>query len=87
MTTGTDVNFGNLTCSIFSYLSSLPHVELRLGYEVRDIEKTEHDQWKMKIKHLDSGDKFYEVADFESLGAGGGALPLLEKADIQEGEG
>lgn len=75
VTTGSDVNFGNLTCSLFSHLCSLPHVELRLGYEVRDLEKTKHDQLKMKIKHLDSSDKFYEEADFVFLEAGEQTCP------------
>lgn len=87
MDIGTDVNYGNLTRVLFNHLTSLQGVNLYLSHEVRDLEKMDQNQWKLKIKNLSTHEKFYVECDFVFLGAGGGALPLLEKSDIEEGNG
>ncbi len=87
MDIGTDVNFGALTEILFDYLQRQNDVTLYVNHEVRDIEKQENGSWQLKIKNL-SEDNIIEVpADFVFIGAGGGALPLLEKSDIPEAEG
>ena len=87
MDLGTDVNFGSLTRDMFSYLKEQKNVSLYFNHEIRDLKKNKEDNWSVKVKDLESGDKRKRVAKFVFIGAGGGSLPLLEKSDIPEGKG
>jgi malate dehydrogenase (quinone) len=87
MDIGTDVNFGALTDAMIKYLESLKDVTLYLNHEVRDLEKQDNSEWKITVKNLISDDTIETKADFVFIGAGGGSLPLLQKADIEEAEG
>lgn len=87
MDIGTDVNFGTLTRVLFTHLMNLPNVELHLMHEVRDLEKQENGQWKVTVRDLVGDEKKEIDTDFVFIGAGGGTLPLLEKSDIEEGNG
>jgi malate dehydrogenase (quinone) len=87
METGTDINFGALTRALFEYLQGLDGVKLYLQTEVTDLEKIEDGSWNVKTKHESSHEKKLFNAGFVFIGAGGGALPLLEKSDIKEAEG
>ena len=87
MDMGTDINFGALTRSLFDYLKSLDGVQLNLSTSVTDLEKIEDGSWDVTFKNLKSDEKGIVNAGFVFIGAGGGALPLLEKSDIKEGEG
>jgi malate dehydrogenase (quinone) len=84
---GTDVNFGSLTRGIFDHLKGGHDVEVFLKHEVRKLKKTEEGLWEVKVKNLETREKRKLLAKFVFIGAGGGSLPLLEKADIPEGEG
>lgn len=86
MEEGTDVNFGALTRSIFKYLESLDGVSLHFNHEVRKLKKKD-DKWRIKITDLATGTKKRVFTPFVFIGAGGGSLLLLEKANIPEGEG
>lgn len=86
MHTGTDVNFGELTRDLFAQLSQHEDVTLHLNHEVRHLDK-EDDQWIVSAKDLESKKKYKIYAPFVFIGAGGGALPLLEKAHIPEAKG
>jgi len=86
MEIGTDVNFGSITRSMFSYLQSCESVHLHLGHHVDDIDKTK-DGWRLEMEKLDTGLKKEVTAKFVFIGAGGGALKLLEKTDIPQAEG
>jgi malate dehydrogenase (quinone) len=87
MNIGSDVNFGTLTDAMIAYLETLPDVTLYLHREVRDLEKEENGRWKISVENLLTGDSIETFADFVFIGAGGGALPLLQKSDIKEAEG
>ncbi|MGZ3901015.1 MAG: malate:quinone oxidoreductase [Bacteroidia bacterium] len=87
MDLGTDVNFGELTRSLFNHLKSLPGVTLYLNHEVTFLEKRSDNHWEMEAKDLKTNDKKTVEAKFIFIGAGGGSLPLLEEADIPEGQG
>ncbi|MGV9012545.1 MAG: malate dehydrogenase (quinone) [Flavobacteriales bacterium] len=84
---GTDVNFGGLTRMLFADLDKLPDTDIHLGHEVRDIDRKDNGQWRVEVKDLQSGDKKEYHARFVFIGAGGGALPLLEKSNIPEAAG
>jgi len=83
---GTDVNFGALTRSIFKYLETLEGVNMHFNHEVRKLKKKE-DKWRIKVTDLTTGEKKKVFTPFVFIGAGGGSLLLLEKANILEGEG
>ena len=86
---GTDVNFGSLTKQIFEHLLKQKNVKLRLSHEVQDIEKQDDDTWKLIIDNLATKKRNRKefVAKFVFVGAGGGALHLLEKSGIKESDG
>lgn len=88
MPIGTDVNFGELTRDMFAWLGSQPGVNLHFSHEVKDMRRSaKAPKWKLKIKNLQTGEKFRLYSKFIFIGAGGGSLHLLEKADIPEGKG
>jgi malate dehydrogenase (quinone) len=87
MDMGTDVDFGTLTHLMLQYLVRQPNIALHLSSEVRDLCRLDTGQWQVKIANL-SNDTHHEIiADFVFIGAGGGALSLLEKSNIEEAEG
>lgn len=86
MELGTDVNFGSLTREMFTYLGKQENVRLYFHHEVRDLKK-EGSAWEVEVKNLENRKKAKRKAKFVFIGAGGGSLLLLEKADIKEGKG
>ena len=84
---GTDVNFGALTRSIFKYLETLEGVTMHFNHEVRKLKKSDDGTWRVRVKDLSNDERKRVKAKFVFIGAGGGSLLLLEKANIPEGEG
>lgn len=87
MAIGTDVNFGELTRNIFGYLTKLEGVTIHFNHEVKKLRQREDKSWRIKITDLATGQKRKAYTKFVFIGAGGGSLPLLEKADVSEGKG
>jgi malate dehydrogenase (quinone) len=87
MEIGTDVNFGELTRSMFNYLTKLEGVTMHFHHEVQKLKQREDKSWRIKITDLTTGQKRKAYTKFVFIGAGGGSLPLLEKADVPEGKG
>lgn len=87
MDIGTDVNFGALTRCLFEYLKKQANFKLRLAHEVRDLERLPDGRWKIEVRNSTTKRKRTVIAKFVFIGAGGGALPLLEKSGIKEGKG
>ncbi|SHF74213.1 malate dehydrogenase (quinone) [Flavobacterium segetis] len=87
MNIGTDVNFGELTRNIFGYLTKLDGVTIHFHHEVKKLKQREDRSWRIKITDLATGQKKKAYAKFVFIGAGGGSLPLLEKANVIEGKG
>lgn len=87
MAIGTDVNFGAITRKMIEYLCNQDNVELFLGHEVEDISRMPDERWEIEVTELARNvtDKFQ--SDFVFIGAGGAAIPLLEKTDLPIGEG
>jgi malate dehydrogenase (quinone) len=84
---GSDVDFGSLARSMAHYLEKTEAFDLKLNYQVKDLDKQTDGQWKVELKNLNTGQFETVFAKFVFLGAGGGALPLLQKSDIAEGDG
>lgn len=87
MDLGTDVNFGALTNSLINYLKTQPGVNVHLQHEVRDIKRDKDGSWRIRVKDTASGNKVKLKAKFVFVGAGGGALHLLQKSGIPESKG
>jgi len=87
MAIGTDVNFGAITRGMIKYLESCDGVELHLGHEVHDLWEADDESWRVELTDLYTGEEKEIETGFVFIGAGGGALTLLEKADIPEGRG
>ena len=87
MPLGTDVNFGALTRSLFDYLQTLDGVTVHYNHEVKKLKQKKDGLWKLKIEDLTKEETIKRKTKTVFIGAGGGALLLLEKADCKEGEG
>lgn len=87
MPTGTDVNFGALTRTLFDYLETQDNVNIYFNHEVKKLKQNGDKSWRLKIKDTNKSESFKINSNFVFLGAGGGALLLLEKADIDESIG
>ncbi len=84
---GTDVDFGNLTTQMTDYLVS-KGVTVTCGQQVTDVTKESDGSWTVKVKdRLNRNHGSTIRAKFVFLGAGGGALNLLQKSGIKEGKG
>jgi malate dehydrogenase (quinone) len=88
MDLGTDVNFGALSRAMFKHFDHQDNTTIYLSHEVHDIERDEiTDDWNITVKDLENSEKRTVSAQFVFIGAGGGALYLLEKSDIPEASG
>ncbi|GAA4734645.1 malate:quinone oxidoreductase [Isoptericola chiayiensis] len=86
---GTDVDFGNLTRQMIDGLVS-HGAELQLQHEVRSIKRTKDGRWRLRLKDRSWNARprtSTVTARFVFVGAGGGALPLLQSAGIPEIKG
>ena len=81
---GTDVNFGEITRQFVAHLQTTPKFDLKVSSEVQDITKNEDGSWRVSYKNLKDGTKTETDAKFVFIGAGGGALHLLQKSGIPE---
>ncbi|MCK3861093.1 malate dehydrogenase (quinone) [Pseudomonas sp. B329] len=81
---GTDVNFGEITRQFVAHLQTTPKFDLKLSSEVQDITRNDDGSWRVSYKNLKDGTKTETDAKFVFIGAGGGALHLLQKSGIPE---
>ena len=81
---GTDVNFGEITRQFVGHLKAQPNFTLKLSSEVQDITRNKDGSWRVEYKNLKDGTETTTDAKFVFIGAGGGALHLLQKSGIPE---
>ncbi|MEE3170021.1 MAG: malate dehydrogenase (quinone) [Pseudomonadota bacterium] len=84
---GSDVDFGSLTRSMVNWLETQPNFELMLSSPVHYIDQRDNGRWKVRVRNQKTGELTKQEAGFVFLGAGGGALPLLQKSGIAEARG
>ena len=84
---GADVDFGSLTRGLVAYLQSQPNFELLVNHPVTALHQNQKGQWRVSMRNRNSGKSRRVVSDFVFLGAGGGALPLLQKSGVEESRG
>ena len=83
---GTDVDFGSLSRQLIGYAAQRGMTTL-FGHEVRDLRQGSDGSWTLKVTNRRTRAKRTINAKFVFVGAGGGALPLLQKSGIKEAKG
>lgn len=83
---GTDIDFGSLTAELLAHLGRTG-VDLAFGHEVRNLSKQSDGSWLVKVRNVRTRRTRTLNSRFVFVGAGGGALPLLQKAGIKEAKG
>lgn len=86
---GTDVNFGALTRILVRELQQSPNFTLLTNTKVLDLNRLSQTKpvWETKVRNQNTGEKQWIESPFVFLGAGGIALPLLQKSGIKEAAG
>jgi malate dehydrogenase (quinone) len=85
--TGSDVDYGALTHHLVHHLQTLPGFAVHYKSHVTDIVRMDDGRWRVEVTEVASGEARSVTAKFVFIGAGGGALPLLQKSAIPEGRG
>jgi malate dehydrogenase (quinone) len=85
-TDGTDVDFGSLAKQLIGY-GVRSGTTAMFGHEVRDLSKESDGTWNVKVRNRRTGVKRTINTKFVFVGAGGDALPLLQKSGIAEAKG
>jgi malate dehydrogenase (quinone) len=83
---GTDVDFGALARQLIGYVTQRGMATL-FGHEVRNLSQQSDGSWTLTIVNRRTGESRRLNSRFVFVGAGGGTLPLLQKAGIPEAKG
>lgn len=83
---GTDVNYGEITRQLIGSLKKNPNFSLQTSSEVTEFQRNKDNSWHVTIKDVDSGKEHAIDAKYVFIGAGGGALKLLQETGIEEGK-
>jgi malate dehydrogenase (quinone) len=83
---GTDVDFGSLSRQLVGFCVRNGTTAL-FGHEVRNLTRQSDGSWTLLIDNRRTGEKRRLNAKFVFVGAGGDALPLLQKSGISEVKG
>lgn len=80
---GTDVDFGALTKALLKLIQDRG-AKLYLNHEVKGLRRQANGRWRLKLRHTVGGTPSTVDARFVFVGAGGGALALLQNSGIPE---
>lgn len=80
---GTDVDFAALARQLIGYCVRTGATVL-FGHEVRHVSRRRDGRWTLNVGNRRTGEKRELTAKFVFIGAGGDALPLMQKAGIEE---
>ena len=83
---GTDVDFGSLSKQLLGF-GTTRGMNTLFGHEVRNLHQEADGSWTVKVTNRRTGEKITLRSKFVFVGAGGGALPLLQKSGIKEAKG
>ncbi len=83
---GTDVDFGSLSRQLVGF-SVQGGTAALFGHEVRNLTRRSDGSWTVLVGNRRTGEKRRLNAKFVFVGAGGDALPLLQKSGIDEVKG
>jgi len=83
---GSDVDFGEIARQLIDWLGRERGCAARAGAKVVGLERV-RGGWEAAMRDSRSGETWREEAGFVFVGAGGGTLPLLQKAGLEEVRG
>ena len=83
---GTDVNYGEITRQLVSSLQKNNHFSLQTSSEVTEFKRNGDNSWHVTIEDVNNGKQHAIDAKYVFIGAGGGALKLLQKTGIPEAD-
>ncbi|MFV0261512.1 MAG: malate dehydrogenase (quinone) [Kluyvera sp.] len=83
---GTDVNYGEITRQLIGSLQKNDHFTLQTSAEVTEFKRNSDNSWHVTIEDVNSGKQRAIDAKYVFIGAGGGALKLLQKTGIPEAD-
>ncbi|WP_438442706.1 malate dehydrogenase (quinone) [Kluyvera georgiana] len=83
---GTDVNYGEITRQLIGSLQKNEHFTLQTSSEVTEFKRNGDNSWHVTIEDVNSGKQHAIDAKYVFIGAGGGALKLLQKTGIPEAD-
>ncbi|EOC1317877.1 malate dehydrogenase (quinone) [Cronobacter turicensis] len=83
---GTDVNYGEITRQLVGSLKKTSNFKLETSSEVTDFKRNADNSWHVTITDVNSGKEHAVDAKYVFIGAGGGALKLLQKTGIPEAD-
>ncbi|ALB61197.1 Malate:quinone oxidoreductase [Cronobacter condimenti 1330] len=83
---GTDVNYGEITRQLVGSLKKTRNFTLETSSEVTDFKRNADNSWHVTITDVNSGKEHAVDAKYVFIGAGGGALKLLQKTGIPEAD-
>ncbi|EGT4305704.1 malate dehydrogenase (quinone) [Cronobacter sakazakii] len=83
---GTDVNYGEITRQLVGSLKKTSNFKLETSSEVTDFKRNADNSWHVTITDVNSGKEHAVDAKHVFIGAGGGALKLLQKTGIPEAD-
>lgn len=84
MDSGTDVNFGELTRKMMKSISRHDNADVHYNHEVLDFKRRKDGRWEVKVRNVEDDQIEYHAADYIFIGAGGNAIPMLQKTRIPE---
>lgn len=83
---GTDVNYGEITRQLIGSLKKDKNFTLETSTEATDFKRNADNSWHVTVKDVNSGEEHSIDAKYVFIGAGGGALKLLQKTGIPEAD-
>lgn len=83
---GTDVNYGEITRQLIGSLKKDQNFTLETSSEATEFKRNADNSWHVTISDVKSGKEHSVDAKYVFIGAGGGALKLLQKTGIPEAD-
>lgn len=83
---GTDVNYGEITRQLIGSLKKDKNFTLETSTEATEFKRNADNSWHVTVKDVNSGEEHSIDAKYVFIGAGGGALKLLQKTGIPEAD-
>jgi malate dehydrogenase (quinone) len=87
MITGADVNYGALTRNLIGYLQKLDGFAVHYSHRITALRRQQQGGWLLQAQDARGTTTTSISAKFVFIGAGGGALPLLQESGIPEATG
>jgi malate dehydrogenase (quinone) len=84
---GTDIDFGALTRSLLFAMEERGGTTIHFLHRVANLEQLPDRRWQVEVDNFETGKRSTVNTRFIFLGAGGGALLLLQKSAIPESRG